>query len=82
MQQTKKVLNVVMALKGVTVRKLLMDMFHAGSFVASTNCMQDLMIPLYLRSEAVKVRSVLELVYLVFPQWMRKQAWQTKTLGC
>ena len=51
--------------KGVTVRKLLMDMVQTGSFGGSNSCMQDLMIPLYLRSEAAKVRSVLELVDLV-----------------
>jgi hypothetical protein len=53
--------------KGVSVQKLLIDMFQAGSFagITSESKMKDQAIPLYFKPEAAKCRSVFELLDLV-----------------
>jgi hypothetical protein len=52
--------------KGVTVQKVLLDMFQSGSFLCwGSDKMEDLALPLYIGREAAKMRNVLELVGLI-----------------
>jgi hypothetical protein len=54
------------SVKGVTVQKVLLDMFQSGAFLCwGSNKIEDLALPLYIGREAAKMRSVLELVGII-----------------